>query len=153
MLKPEIVWLVAGIILVFLELAIPGVILVFFGAGAILTALLTWIGVLPTTIAQLICFCATSLILLFALRRTLSRHFRGEVRRGGRYDDTREYLGKTARVTCRIIPGSTDGRIDFEGTEWKAVADEEIGEGSSVEILEKDNITFKVRPLLKTGEV
>jgi len=41
---PEIAWFVAAVVLVLLELVVPGVILVFFGLGAAITSL----AVLPT---------------------------------------------------------------------------------------------------------
>lgn len=43
-LSSELIWFSCGVVLIFLEFAVPGVILVFFGAGAILTSLLVWIG-------------------------------------------------------------------------------------------------------------
>ncbi len=152
-LRPEIFWLALGIVLMFLELAMPGVILVFFGAGAIITAILAWTGVLSSTTGQMLCFVVSSVVMLFALRRYFRRFFGGRVVRGREYDEREEYQGKTARVTCAIVPGTTSGRIEFDGCDWKAVASETIAEGSSVEIVGKDNITFTVRPLPKKGDV
>ena len=59
--------------------------------------------------------------------------------------------GEKARVTVDISPNSPDGRIQFEGTEWKANADRYIPEGEVVEIVEKKNITFKVKRVSGTG--
>jgi membrane protein implicated in regulation of membrane protease activity len=53
-MKPEIVWLIIGVILVIMEFAVPGVILVFFGVGAILTAILAWTGILNSVAVQAI---------------------------------------------------------------------------------------------------
>ncbi len=66
---PEIIWFVVGIFLLFLEFILPGVIICFFGAGAILTAILTWIGLLPNLASQLIFFLVSSLLLLIFLRK------------------------------------------------------------------------------------
>lgn len=151
-LKPEFLWIVGGLVVMLLEFAIPGAIIVFFGLGAIITGILVWIGLIDSLTAQAICFVVSSVLLLVSLRRVLSRHLRGRVQRDEEYFDVTEYAGKTARVVRRIEPGSADGRIDFEGTEWKALANEPIGEGKLVEIINKTNITYTVRPVVRKGD-
>jgi membrane protein implicated in regulation of membrane protease activity len=37
--------------------------------------------------------------------------------------------------------------VEFHGTDWAAEADEEIPEGTMVEIIGKENITLKVKIL------
>ena len=37
------------------------------------------------------------------------------------------------------------GRVEFHGTNWDAVADGIIPVGTDVEIMSKDNLTFKVK--------
>ncbi|MCD4706446.1 MAG: NfeD family protein [Candidatus Sabulitectum sp.] len=142
-LSPELVWFGCGVVLIFLEFAVPGVILVFFGAGAILTSILTWAGVLPGVTGQLVVFSISSLALLFGLRKYAARFFRGESTE--EQDD--EYTGKIARVTRGITPGSVVGKVFFEGTDWKAESSVEIPEGSSVRITGKNNITLFVEPV------
>ena len=150
-LRPEFLWIIAGLIIMCFEFAIPGVILVFFGLGAIITGIFAWTGLIDSLTGQATCFVVSSVLMLVSLRRVLSRHFRGRVEREEEYFDAAEYTGKTARVTRRIGPGSTEGRIDFEGSEWKAVADEPIAEGRLVEIVNKANITYVVRPVATKG--
>lgn len=41
-------WIVAGVVLLVLELVVPGAVLVFLGAGALLVALLIWLGLIQT---------------------------------------------------------------------------------------------------------
>ncbi len=151
-LRPEFFWLIVGVVLLLLEFLVPGVILVFFGIGGILTAILVWTGIIESYAGQLIVFGATSLVLLFLLRRTLSRHFRGGVTRQADYDERAEYAGKTARVIRRIVPNSSEGRIHFEGAEWNAESDETIEIGALVEITGKENITYTVRALSQKGD-
>jgi len=40
------IWFIAGLVLILLEFVVPGVILVFFGAGAWVVALGMWLGVI-----------------------------------------------------------------------------------------------------------
>ena len=150
-LTPQLAWFAGGVLFILLEFIIPGVLLVFFGIGAILTALLAWLEVLPSLTEQLIFFCVSSLALLFGLRKYLSRFFKGEVSDDGMFLDSGEYKGKTARVTRKIAPESPDGRIQFEGTEWKAVSGSIIEEGTLIEITGKKNITFTVKPVTEKG--
>ena len=144
-LQPELIWFLLGIALILLEFILPGVIIVFFGIGAVLTALLSWLGLLPSITAQLVFFCVCSPVLLFTLRRYLGNFFRGDVTDRNRFSGGGEYIGRTARAASLIEPGSPDGRIRFEGTDWKAVSAELIEEGEVVEIVAKSNITFTVR--------
>ncbi len=145
-ISPELIWLIVGLVFLFLEFLIPGVVLVFFGLGAFITAALVWAGVLGSMTGQLLFFSAASLVLLFSLRRFVSRAFRGKVKANADYDDQGEYSGKTAMVSRTIRPGSVDGRVEFDGTEWKAIAAVEIPEGTTVKIVGKENITFTVIP-------
>ncbi len=142
-LTPELIWFSGGVILIFLEFAVPGVILVFFGVGAILTSILTWAGMLPGTTGQLIVFGVSSLALLFGLRKYASRFFKG----GSTEEQDDEYTGKLARVVTGIVPGSLEGKVFFEGTDWKADSLVSIPEGSSVRITGKSNITLIVEPV------
>lgn len=141
-----VIWFILGVILLVLEFVVPGVILAFFGIGAIITAGLTWIGVLETTSHQIPVFLISSLLLLVTLRKYLSKHFRGGVITEGGDDAHRSFVGKRGRVTKRISPDSIDGRIDLDGTEWKATSSVAIEAGSIVEVEAKDNITLRVKP-------
>ena len=55
-IDPVIVWFVIGLVLALLEFALPGVILIFFGMGAWIAAITTYIGLTPGIGSQLIAF-------------------------------------------------------------------------------------------------
>ena len=145
-IDPGLIWLIVGIVFLFLEFTVPGAILVFFSVGAFVTAVLVWLGVLPSLTGQLICFGAATLVTLLTLRRFWSRHFQGTTRDASAYDETAEFVGQTARVIRKIVPGSGEGRVLFEGAEWKAVASTPIAVGTHVRIVGQKNITFEVAP-------
>ncbi|OPX29584.1 MAG: hypothetical protein B1H09_06165 [Gemmatimonadaceae bacterium 4484_173] len=142
-LTPELIWFSCGVVLIFLEFVVPGVILVFFGAGAVLTSILVWMGILPGATGQLVVFAVSSLALLFGLRKYASRFFRGDSTE--QQDD--EYTGKIARVVKDIVPGTSEGKVFFEGTYWRADSSVRILSGSSVLIKGKSNITLFVEPV------
>ena len=137
-----LIWFLAGVGMLFLELAIPGIVFCFFGAGAIITAIFIWFGILPNLTWQLIVFISTSLILLLTLRKYLSQYFKGN----SEEEEDSEYVGKTVIVTRTIIPGTVEGRIFLDGTEWKATSDIRIEKDTNVIITQKKNITFSVEP-------
>ncbi len=145
-ISPGLMWFIIGIALLFIEFLLPGFILFFFGVGAVLTAVLIWVGVLDSTIAQLIFFSVSSVVLLIALRRYFSKYLKGDVSNEGKYKITEEeFIGKRVKVVKRIEPNSVDGKIEFEGTLWNANSDETIEPGTMAEITSKDNITFNVK--------
>ena len=137
----SIIWAIIGLILIGLEAVIPGFLIFFFGAGAIITALLTLIPGIGTAYAlQALIFIVSSVGTLGLFRKKLGKVFTGKLI-GPKTD---EYIGKRAVVIERISPGNP-GRIKLEGTSWKADSlNEEIEEGEEVEIIEKDNLTFIV---------
>ena len=146
MLAPELIWFVIGLVLLLAEIAMPGLLVIFFGFGAWVVALLVAIIDLSLNV-QLIIFLVVSLLSLGLLRRRLKGWFDSKWVNGKNLDDVmNEYMGKKVKVT-RAIPLDGKGKVEFNGTNWDAESDVPIEEGKTVEIVEKNNITFKVIPL------
>ncbi|MBU2548517.1 MAG: NfeD family protein [Proteobacteria bacterium] len=145
-LRPELVWFLFGLAMLLLEFAVPGLIIFFFGLGAWLVALICFFGDLSLN-AQLILFLVSSVLLLALLRKKLRSLFYGP-RAGFKNieDPADEYVGRKVTVVSEIRP-NVNGRVEFHGTDWEAAAEETIPVGTIVEILAKDNITFRVKPL------
>jgi inner membrane protein len=137
----SIIWAVLGLILIALEGVIPGFVIFFFGAGALVTALAALIPGLGTAYAlQAIIWMLSSLGTFGLFRKKLAKVFRGKLISA----KSDEYIGRRAVVIEKISPG-TPGRIKLNGTSWRADSmTEEIAEGEEVEILEKDGLTFIV---------
>jgi membrane protein implicated in regulation of membrane protease activity len=143
-LKPEVVWFLIGLVLLIMEFAMPGLIVAFFGVGAwvvALVCLITDIGINT----QLIIFIVCSVSSLLLLRRWVKGIFLGHTEsKQDLTEDLKEFVGERAVVKEKITP-KAGGRVEFHGTDWEACADEEITEGTVVEIVGKDNITLKVK--------
>ncbi len=142
--SPATWWALVGIVLVFCEFFLPGLVIVFFAAGALLTALTTLLGWTPTLSGQLLVFIATSLLSLFLLRRMLQKTFLGRLfdsDEAMRFDVDR---GGLVRVVEEIDPGRGTGRVHYQGSSWLARANEKIPLGESVRIVDVDNITLIV---------
>lgn len=144
-LEPQFIWIIVGIILILLEFIVPGLIIFFFGAGAIFTGVLCMMFDIPVGI-QFVIFGLSSIGSLMLLRNKFSAVFHGKVSNGGKEDDFDEIIGQKCKVVVEISTDSP-GKIDFRGTNWNAVSDENIPINSTVEITGKDNITFIVKKL------
>ncbi|MHC4844135.1 MAG: NfeD family protein [Planctomycetota bacterium] len=145
-LSPELIWFVIGIVLLVMEFALPGLIVFFFGAGAIIVAVVClFVDISINT--QLLIFIAASVLSLLCLRKWLKGVFLGHtVSKQNLKENLEEFLGQRATVVETIMP-KAGGKVEFRGTNWQADSDQEIEEGSVVEIIGKDNITLKVKAL------
>ncbi|WP_372808390.1 NfeD family protein [Pontiella sp.] len=141
MYGPAFWWTIVGIVLMILELAVPGLVLFFFGLGALATALLVLI--FPAGVAlQLIVFAIASLVSLFGLRRLLKPVFAGRASRAGSAADG--IVGSEGKVTEAITPEEA-GRIVVNGTGWKAESEESIEAGRAVVVVGQRSLTLIVK--------
>ena len=145
-LSPELIWFVIGIVLLVMEFILPGLIIFFFGAGAIVVAVVCLFADISIN-AQLLIFIAASVLSMLCLRKWLKGVFLGHtVSRQNLKENLEEFLGQKATVVEKIKP-KAGGKVEFRGTNWHADSDQEIEEGTVVEIIGKDNITLKVKIL------
>ena len=146
-LKPELIWFLVGLILLILEFVMPGLIFAFFGVGAWIVAIICLFIPIPLNYQLLLIFIVSSVLSLLLLRKWLKGIFMGHVvSRQDVKENLEGFIGQRAVVKERIVPNSR-GKVEFHGTDWQAEADEEIAEGTAVEIIGKDNITLKVKAL------
>jgi membrane protein implicated in regulation of membrane protease activity len=145
----EIVWAIVGVILFFIEFLIPGLVIAFFGAGSIITALTTWIGLTPSLGLQLLVFMVSSVLLLVLLRKMVKRTFLGK-QKGVEVDRNFNLeIGKIVPVIEYIQPGEVGGKVRHQGSNWHARASEPIPPGESVRIVGCENITLIVEKVEK----
>lgn len=139
-------WFVMGLLLVFSEFIVPGVLICFFGFAAILMAgLLCLWPAMPSSLL-LALYIATSLALLFGLRRYMPKTFRGHTKVATSDPDEDDVAGSHAAVVEAIAPDQP-GKVEFRGSNWNACANTSIAVGARVEILRRDNLTLVVKPL------
>jgi membrane protein implicated in regulation of membrane protease activity len=145
-LKPEVVWFLIGLALLIMEFVLPGLIIAFFGVGACVVALICLVTDISLN-TQLLIFIITSVLSLLCLRKWLKGIFFGHiVSKQDLKANLEEFIGQKAVVKEKITP-KVGGKVELHGTNWSAEADEEIAEGTVVEIIGKDNITLKVKAL------
>ncbi len=147
-LNPELYWLIIGVMLLFLELALPGFIIFFFGLAALITAAVTWLY--PIDIAwQLGLFIVASVVSLLLLRDLIQRSLfkpkviEGEDATAPEEDVVLATRGDRAVVGLTINPPK-EGRINYSGTSWRATADEFIEEGEIVSVVKQNDLVIHV---------
>lgn len=128
-----LIWFLLGIGLAFLELYLPGFIVLFLGIGCWVTAgaLLLWDLSLTQ---QILIFITSAVVSLLLLRKWLIGVFRGVSpdRQDENFDDFPR--GMHVKVLKTITPADY-GRIQYRGTSWYAAAEETIEEGETVEVI------------------
>ncbi len=119
--NPALVWFLAGLVLVLLEFAAPGVVLVFIGLGAWVTALAIKLGFAEGTGVQVAWFGGSSLVLLLGLRRFFKSWFAGFASRHDTRANLDEFTGSEVTVLERVA-GQARGQVEFKGAHWSARA-------------------------------
>ena len=133
LITPWLIWFLLGIGIAFLELYLPGFIVLFFGVGCWITAGALLIWDLSLT-QQTLIFITTTVISLLLLRKWLMRVFRGVS--SDKQDEDFDDFPQGMRVTVlKTITPADYGRIQYRGTTWYAAAEETIDEGKTAEII------------------
>ena len=138
---PEVIWAAVGILLILMEFAVPGLIVIFFGIGALAVGLLIWVG-MPTDYGlPFIMFSVISVGALLLLRKRFKLMFVGNTITGGTGSEDDDFLGRQAEVESGFDGNKLDkGRVFFRGTQWQARAKGVGGfaKGDQVRIVDRD---------------
>jgi membrane protein implicated in regulation of membrane protease activity len=138
---PAVVWFLIGLGLLLLELILPGLVILFFGAGAWVTALVCAITNINLNI-QILIFLVASLLGLVLLRKYLKNRFFSKKDEEAQ-DQLEEFIGKKARAVDAFIEG--EGKVEFKGTRWSARCSEPVAKAQWVIINSKDGLTLIVK--------
>jgi membrane protein implicated in regulation of membrane protease activity len=137
-------WVVLGIVLMLLELAVPSFFLVWFGLGAVIVGVLLAAAPFMPFAFQILAWTASSLLFVWLWFKVFKPNMyksRVGMARGS-------LIGEVGLVTRDVRPYQK-GQIRFQkpilGDEvWECVADEEIRVGERVRVLEVEGNTLKV---------
>ena len=143
-------WMVLGVVLVLLELAIPAFFVVWFGLGALIVGLVLVAAPASSLPIQLIVWIAASLAFVFAWFKVFKVHVhrtRAGLSKG-------QFAGEVGLVTREIKPFQK-GQIRFQkpilGSEtWEAIADEDLAPGERVHVLSVEGNLLRVRRAQKS---
>lgn len=143
--EPFVLWFLAGLMLVLLEFAAPGVIIVFLGLGAWAASLTAWLGWTPTLAGQTGVFAAASVVFLLGLRNLCKDWFMGLSKNGDAREADDEFLNKEARVLTAITP-EAPGKVEFKGAHWNARGLGALNPGDFAVIVGREGLQLVVRP-------
>lgn len=143
-LSPATFWIILGIVLALLEFAVPGFVIIFFGAGAFLTGLLCLFLHVGGT-AQLLLFTISSLVFLFVFRRFAIG--RGKIVGAKKEVDIDETVVGSRVLVVEDIDPQLGGKVELNGSNWTAKADAPIAKGTPAEVVARDGLTLTVRAL------
>ncbi len=143
-----LLWFVIGLVLALAEFILPGLVIIFFGAGAWITALALMLGVIHSFNEQLLVFLASSIFSLIVFRKHGQSYFEGKV--SGKLapgESLEDVHGQRAVALTAIKPKTVGGKVEYNGAPWPAEAEIEIEAGTVVDIIKRTNLTLMVKPL------
>ncbi len=137
-------WLLLAVLALIAELFTISFFFMFLAVGAAVTALLTWLGITPGAAGQFLSFSLVSLVSMGFFRRYAVRLFK----KGDKRSEYRDFEGHRATV-IETIPHNGEGRIQYRGTLWIAVSEDNspIAEGTPVVVKRMDGIKAVVAPV------
>jgi membrane protein implicated in regulation of membrane protease activity len=139
-------WVVGGIVLLVAEIVVPGMVLGFLGAAALLVALALWLGVIEGLVAALTSWFIGSIVMLVALRGLFQRLMPGD--EGIQSTDEELDAFGTVVEVAETIPKGERGRIRYRGTTWAATCYEQTLEaGGRARLVTRDGIAWIVEPV------
>ncbi|MCB0696021.1 MAG: NfeD family protein [Chitinophagaceae bacterium] len=138
-----VIWFLVGLVLILVELVLPGLVLLFFGVGAWVTALVCLVSN-PGINTQLFIFLAGSLISLVLLRNLIKKKYMDRKSPDSELED--EYIGQTAVAISSFAAGET-GKVTFKGSNWEAIAQQAVTTGQRLRITGYKSIKLFVEPI------
>ena len=127
-------WMTFGLILMVLELIVPGTFIVWFGLGAVATGIVC--ALLPLSVSgQIVVFTICSTVSVFFGSFVYKRIF-GANKEVGQQDriGAQKYIGQTFKVVEAIEEGK--GKIAVGDTVWLAKSSHDVAKGRRVKVVD-----------------
>jgi membrane protein implicated in regulation of membrane protease activity len=139
--EPATVWFIIGLACIIAEFGLPGLVIIFFGIGAWVVALLLFVFDLPLALQIMIFLLVSVTALLFLRKKFLPRQEASS-------DVTEDLIGRSAIVKKALSKGKP-GTVSFKGAVWKASTESPatIEAGQQVRIVGHESIVLFVEPL------
>ncbi|MFT4735476.1 MAG: hypothetical protein ACI9QN_002661 [Arcticibacterium sp.] len=133
------IWVILGVALLILEIFSVSFFAIFFGVGAIVTALLTYLRLTIEVIPQIITFLVVSTGALLVFRKQILESF------SKKSEQYSELLNEKAKVSM-AIPAKGEGKVFYRGADWtaEALSESAIAKGATVLIRKVDGIRLLV---------
>lgn len=142
-MSAAMLWILAGVALIIIEVLITNVVAVFFGIAAILTGLLLQFGIIESTAAQYTIFAVVSVASLVLVRGRMTHWFQGHTKdKSEEKPSFQSDIGERAAVVDDFKQGS--GRVTLNGVRWNALSNEDLKAGETVWVIANEGIELTV---------
>ena len=140
-MEPISLWVVIGVALLIAEILSVSFYSIFFGIGALITALFIYLGLADDLTAQLLIFGVASMGSLLIFRKKLLDVFDKNSK------EFKEIVDDFAKVSSPIPPHG-EGKVFYRGADWIAYSnmDHSIEKNTRVRIRKIDGIKLMVDP-------
>ncbi|GFK94666.1 hypothetical protein NNJEOMEG_02513 [Fundidesulfovibrio magnetotacticus] len=128
-----VIWTLAGLALIVLEAFLPGLVVLFFGLGALAAALAAWLFD-PSLSVQFLVFTGASLASLALLRRRFAQAFQGRVGAGDARVEAIDSLVGEDGVVSEAVPAGGLGRVKVRGSFYAARSAQALAAGAPVRV-------------------
>lgn len=135
------IWILIAAVCFIGELITAGFFILWFGVGASVAAVLSYLGFSETT--QFVAFILVSLILL-----ALSRPFAKKITQGlpTKKATSDRLIGEKGIVIEDISP-KNGGVVRISGDTWRAISDQKIKEGNTILVEKIEGVKLVVKPV------
>ena len=139
------------------EAIVPGLVVIFFGGGAILTGLLRFLEVIESVPASVLTWLGLSAALVVALRSTVKKWFPPD-ESVGEVDEDLEAYGQVVEIVEAVseFGDGEPGRIRLDGSTWPAWSVKgTLAPGMRGKLVYRKNLDWYVEPVpvLDEGQV
>lgn len=143
-IDPAGFFLVLGLILIASELLVPGLVVSFLGAAALLVSAGLALGLVSGWLPALTAWFISSLVLVVGVRNVFTRFLPGSSVKQ-LTDEDLDAFGEVVEVVETVTTRS--GRIRFRGSTWAAQSLEgELPSGTRARVVTRDNLIWIVEP-------
>lgn len=137
-------WLGLGALLLLAELLMPGLVVVFLGAAALMVGGLMGLGLIDSLAASVFAWMGLSVGLTLSLRSFLLKRLPSETRRAVTEEAIHDF-GAEVQVLEPINEHDTTGRIRYQGTTWPAISTQgDIAPGETARLVARQNLAWLV---------
>lgn len=141
------VFLAGGVVLMILEMLLPGGVSFFLGLGGLFVGLLRYFGIMTSTESSVITWLVSSIGLLVLIRPLLIKYWGGDSF-FKLPDEDFEAMDQIVEVVEPVNSEDNSGRIHFQGISWQArTLEGQLPKGAKARIKYRDNVTWIVEPL------
>ncbi len=139
------IWILVGVVMILLELIIPGGVIIFLGLAAMCTSALLYFGFINTIMMAFVAWFIITIFLMFTLRSIFIKYFEGDSTKEN-VDEDKDLVGSIVSVIEDVVPYK-EGRVKFRDTTWLARSDEEITQGSRAVISGRDGNSLIIKSI------